>query len=251
MKSSGTQESKQLLRVMTALKENLKLIVTWAIVGIIISLCVTFILITPKYSSTVDLLVNQKVNNTQAQFTAQQADLQAINTYKDILKKPIILRSVLSEAKKKDNYQGSIDDLSKAIEIKNQTNSQVISITVKDKNAYVAADLANLISKRFTSHIKKIMKIDNVTIVSKALPNKDKVTPKVPLNILVGLIVGFLVGSLIVILQELSNTKITESDFLTDELGLTLLGKVYHIENQNLHAVTILQDNSSVRKRRI
>lgn len=83
----------------------------------------TFSFITPKYSSNIDILVNQKANNEQVQYAAQQADLQVINTYKDVLTKPIILTPVLKEVKRIDNYQGNLGALSNAIKVSNQTNS--------------------------------------------------------------------------------------------------------------------------------
>ena len=83
-----------LLRVV---KKNILDMVFFGILGIVVSAVVTFVFITPKYSSTVDILVNQKSNNSQAQYVMQQADLQAINTYKDILVEPIILSPVLNE----------------------------------------------------------------------------------------------------------------------------------------------------------
>ena len=47
-------------------------------------LITVFLFIEPKYNSSIDILVNQKENNAQVQYAAQQADLQVINTYKDV-----------------------------------------------------------------------------------------------------------------------------------------------------------------------
>ena len=154
--------------VLTIIKKNLFSILFWIVLGEIVSSILTFSFITPKYSSNIDILVNQKANNAQVQYAAQQADLQAINTYKDVLTKPIILSPVLKEVKRTDNYQGNLSTLEKSIKVSNQTNSQVVTVTVTDKNAYVAADIANTIGKIFTKKVKKMMQVDNVTIVSKA-----------------------------------------------------------------------------------
>ncbi len=83
--------------VLTIIKKNLFSILFWIVLGGIVSSVLTFSFITPKYSSNIDILVNQKANNEQVQYAAQQADLQVINTYKDVLTKPIILTPVLKE----------------------------------------------------------------------------------------------------------------------------------------------------------
>lgn len=55
-------------------------------------------LIAPKYESDTSLLVNRKQdNNPNMQLNAQQADIQIINTYKDIITRPVVLQAVADE----------------------------------------------------------------------------------------------------------------------------------------------------------
>lgn len=224
--------------VLQVMKNNIFFIVILGIIGLVVSLITVFILIEPKYSSSVDILVNQKENNVQVQYAAQQADLQVINTYKDVLVKPIILTPVLKEVKRIDNYQGNLGTLEKSIKVSNQTNSQVVTVTVTDKNAYVAADIANTIGKVFTKKVKKMMQVDNVTIVSKAKVNTNPVSPNKKLFILVGLMLGGLIGIVIAFIKEFTDKTVKDSSFLTDELGLTNIGSVYHLNiNDNDYGV--------------
>ncbi len=37
---------------------------------------------------------------------------------------------------------------------------------------------------------------------------------------------------MIVLIKELGNTKVDSEEFLTEDLGLTVLGKVYHLDNR-------------------
>ena len=217
-------------RLIGTLKKNIVSVIIWTVLGLIISLGCVFLFIEPRYSSSVDILVNQKVNNVQVQYATQQADLQAINTYKDVLTKPIILTPVLKEVKKIDNYQGNLDALEKSIKVSNQTNSQVVTVTVTDKNAYVAADVANTIGKIFTKKVKKMMQVDNVTIVSSAKVNTKPVSPNKKLFALAGMMLGFLLGVVIALIKELTDKTVKDSSFLTDELGLTNIGSVYHLD---------------------
>lgn len=224
--------------VLLILKKNIISIFVWVIFGLIVSMGIVFLFIEPKYSSNVDILVNQKASNEQVQYTTQQADLQAINTYKDILTKPIILTPVLNEVKRTDNYQGNINTLENSIKVSNQTNSQVVTVTVTDKNAYVAADIANTVGKIFAKKVKKMMQVDNVTIVSKAKVNNSPVSPNKKLFTLAGVIIGAFVGVAIVFIKEFTDKTVKDSSFLTDELGLTNIGSVYHLDiNDNDYGV--------------
>ena len=54
--------------------------------------------IAPKYESDTSLLVNRKQDNDpNMQLNAQQADVQLINTYKDIITRPVVLQAVASD----------------------------------------------------------------------------------------------------------------------------------------------------------
>ncbi|MEY8735973.1 YveK family protein [Lactobacillus sp. AN1001] len=239
--------------IIITLKKNFKLMLVWTFIGLLVSIVISVVLMTPKYSSTVDLLVNQKNNNVQSQYVAQQADLQAINTYKDILKKSVILEPVLQEIQKRDNYQGSLSDLQNSISVSNEVNSQVLSIEVIDSNPYVASDIANAIGKEFTQKIKKMMKVDNVTIVNRANVNVNPISPNKKINALLGIIVGAVIGVIISIVKELRDTTVKDSEYLSRELNLTVLGNIYHISNKNkdYRIIEVIDQLDSVSNRRV
>lgn len=241
------QETIDLSKLILILKKNTLPMVFWAIAGLIVSVIVSIFFMTPQYSSTVDLLVNQRADNTQAQYTAQQADLQAINTYKDVLEKDIILEPVIKEVKERDNYRGNIETLQKSLTIANKTNSQILSVTVKDTNAYVAADIANTIGAVFTKKIKSMMKVDNVTIVNKARVNTTPISPNKKLNAVIGVCIGLCIGFMIALVREVFDNTVKDTDYLTEDLGLTNLGIVYHIENgdKSYGVVSVLEDDTS------
>lgn len=232
------------------MKKNILGIVICGVIGLVLSTIVSTVIMTPKYESSVDILVNQKSSDIQTQLNVQQADLQAINTYKDVLKKPIILSDVLKQLREKDNYQGNLEDLQSSLNITNETNSQVVTVTAKAENPYIAKDIANMVGEVFTNKIKKLMQVNNVTIVSDARLNTTPVSPNRKLIIIVGTIIGLFIGIITGLIKELTNTKISDMSYLTDELGLTNLGTVYHIDNKNkaLRVVNIITgktENSS------
>ena len=238
-----------LRQLMIVLKNNVVSIITWMILGLVVALGSVFFLIEPKYSSSIDILVNQKANNAQVQYATQQADLQAINTYKDVLTKPIILTPVLKEIKNTDNYQGNLNSLAKSIKVSNQTNSQVVTVTVTDKNAYVAADIANTVGKVFAKKVKKMMQVDNVTIVPDAKVNSKPVSPNKKLFALAGVVLGLFIGVAIAFIKEFTDKTIKDSSFLTDELGLTNIGSVYHLDiNEDDYGAVKVIDRNKISK---
>lgn len=246
MKEVNVQNHIDLIASISFFKNHAKSLIIWTISGFVLSIIVAIFFITPQYKSTVEILVNQKTNDTEAQYTAQQADLQVINTYKDLIEKDIVLSPVLKQARKKNNYKGNLSSLKESIKIDTETNSQVMSVSVVEDNPYLAADLANYISKEFISKIKSIMKTNNVTIVSKAKPKIKAFSPNKKIYAIVGLVMGFIVGLLVNIVKVMLDRTIKDESYLSDQLGVVNLGSVFHFnsDGHDEHKITVIaRDN--------
>ncbi|MDK1724767.1 Wzz/FepE/Etk N-terminal domain-containing protein [Dellaglioa algida] len=225
------EETISIEQIFNILKKHLKLIGGLTVSGILLAFLVTTFFMTPKYDATVQILVNRTEtgNNTGVALNAQQADVQMISTYKDIIQNKIVLDPVRKDIAKKDNFTGTSDDLKSQISIFNEENSQVFSVTVKDTNAYRAADIANSVADNFKNRIKKMMKVNNVTIVADAIAKPNAVSPNKKMNVLIGLILGAMIGIGIAFAIELLDKTVKGVDFLTD-LGLSNLGMINHID---------------------
>lgn len=235
------------------LKKSWLKVLGGGVLGGLLALLITLIFMTPKYEANIDLLVNQKSTNEQTQYNVQQADLQAINTYKDVLKKSVILTPVLREIKKKDNYSGNLETLQNSVNISNETNSQVLGVSVTSDNAYTAADTANIIGEVFNKKIKKMMKVDNVTVVTEAKPNLNPISPNKILNIFIGIVLGLLLGLVWAIVRDLLDTTVKNESFIVNDLGLVNLGFVGHLADDGDRKIVSVQRKSlsSEKKRRI
>ncbi|MEC5119199.1 YveK family protein, partial [Lactiplantibacillus plantarum] len=111
----------------------------------------TFFVMTPKYSATTQILVNRKLSDDMAgaQLQQTQADVQMINTYKDIITSPTVLREVDEKLTGLPGYKSGVDNLKSSISISSQQNSQVFSINAKSTNPNTAAKMANETAKVF------------------------------------------------------------------------------------------------------
>lgn len=77
-----------------------------------------------------------------------------------------------------------------------------------------------------------------MTIVSKAKVNTKPVSPNKKLCILAGFAIGLFVGVMIAFIKEITDKTIKDSNFLTDELGLTNIGSVHHLDiNDNDYGI--------------
>ncbi|WP_312728804.1 Wzz/FepE/Etk N-terminal domain-containing protein [Enterococcus sp.] len=241
-----------------------------AIIGAGVGYSIAKFVISPTYSSSTSMLVNRSAEDastTNANLADQQADVQLISTYKNLITSSNVLGTVSDElahpapvvVKKareavyqtladgtnvlvtpaqeevtkqsnKKGYKLSVDDLKRMVSISSQTNSQVFSIDVKSNNAQLAAKIANEVASVFKAKIGNFMNINNVSIIDKATVNKKPVAPNVTLFTFAGLVVFASFSFILVMIKELTSTTIKSSDEVVELLGITNLGTISYIK---------------------
>ncbi|WHS05450.1 Wzz/FepE/Etk N-terminal domain-containing protein [Ligilactobacillus salivarius] len=214
----------------------------------------TFV-IPSEYTATTQILVNQKNsdNNGQA-YANQQADINMITTYKDIITNQVILSTVsnnLATTGKENNraYNVSVRKLRDMITIKNQTNSQVFALNVKTDSPQKSQDIANMIALVFKRKIKSIMSVNNVTIISRAGKPIEPSFPRPRFFILAGAILGFLISFAIILINDMLDTTVRSNEFMIKNLGLTNLGSINRIESSRKSESHLKNRHAKKRKR--
>ncbi|WP_429970338.1 YveK family protein [Fructilactobacillus sp. Tb1] len=245
MDYSKSKKNKSNINYLNIIMKHYKMIVVMAVLFCGISGIITFGFIKPKYTSTTELLVNQKLSKSELAVQAQQAqtDVQRVITYKDIITSPVIQHTVKHNLK---NIPGSQNY---KIDIQSQQNSQVFSVKVTSKNPYTSADIANETANVFQKKIKKMMDVNSVTVVSKATPKKKPSSPHYVLNLIAGLILGSILGFGLSIFKELNDRNIHDSDYLENDLGLNSLGFITEIDDKDMNNKNISDKRSDHRRR--
>ncbi|MBM6619106.1 YveK family protein [Bacillus suaedaesalsae] len=236
------EETISLKELFQVLKKRLGLIVIITLIATMTSGIISYFFLTPIYSASTQLLVNQKKSDEQAYNVGEvQTNLQLINTYSVIIKSPAILEKVKDEL----NIE-HIGELS----VTSENNSQVVSILIEDPNPVMAADIVNTVANVFQKEIATIMNVDNVSILSKAEVPDDPnpVKPNPTLNMAIAFVVGAMIGiGLAFLLEYLDNTIRTEQD-IEKLLQLPVLGAITVItEEAELQGLTKNQPTRRVR----
>lgn len=283
--STKTENTIDLRRLWMLLRAHIWAIVAWTVGLGAVGFVLAAFVVEPKYTSTTQILVNQKRNeeNIGQAYTAQQADLQMINTYKDIVTSPVILKDaskwlknpteVVKPAKKAKyrtladgtkklvspaepavvrragrDYNVSAKEMQQAVSVSTQQQSQVFTISAKSNDPDKARAIANAVAQTFKSKIKSIMNVNNVTIVSPA-SRGIKTFPRTTLFTLAGIILGLIISMALIILRDSFNTTVRDDDYLTKELGLTNLGHVSHFHLSNNFSINKKNNDSGKKKR--
>lgn len=212
-----------LSRIFKVLRKNNKKLITIPIIFMILSAIFTSLFVTPKYAASTQILVNQKqIENNVVNPNNVQNSLQSVNTYAEIIKSPRILERVSKEL----DYKYDVKELSSFVKVTNQSNSQIINVSIVTENAKVSAKIANKVAKVFAKEVPDIMDVDNVSVLSKASDTENKVAPNITNNMLLTGLAALGLTLLIIYLKHILDRRIkTEQDVL-DELQLPVLGVI-------------------------
>lgn len=227
------EETIELQQIFTILKKRMKLIIGTAVAVLAIAAFISFVILTPIYESSTQLLVNKEIEE-ETQFNTQdiQTNVQLIETYSLIIKSPAILDIVAERL----NDQYTVSQLNGKISVNSVEQSQVIDIKVQDKSPNVAATIANETAKVFQEEIVELMSVDNVKILSPA-ELSEKPTPVKPnpkLNMAIGLVLGAMLGIGIAFLLEYLDTTVKNEKDVEDLLGLPVLGGISTITDDEM-----------------
>lgn len=283
------QEQKQtdntidLTQLLQLCRRHIWALILWSVGLALVGWGIANFVISPKYTSSAQILVNQKSNKNDpnAAYTTQQANMQLVNTYKDIVTSPVILKDasdrltnpvrVVKKAKpakyrtnadgrrvlvrkaqpaviERDgkSYSVSASQLAKDISVNTQQQSQIFSVSATADTPEKAKAEANAVARSFRDQIPNIMNIDNVTIVAPAT-NGVQSSPNVKLFTLAGFVIGLVLTFAMILIREMTNTTVRDDTYLTQDLGLTNLGYVSHFHVSS--SFKLIKNNKPAAKR--
>ncbi|GIP66998.1 YveK family protein [Lactobacillus helveticus] len=279
------QEQKQtdntidLTQLLQLCRRHIWALILWSVGLALVGWGIDNFVISPKYTSSAQILVNQKSNKNDPNtaYITQQANMQLVNTYKDIVTSHVILQDasdrlanpvrVVKKAKpakyrtnadgrrvlvrkaqpaviERDgkSYSVSASQLAKDISVNTQQQSQIFSISATADTPEKAKAEANAVARSFRDQIPNIMNIDNVTIVAPAT-NGVQSSPNVKMFTLAGFVIGLVLTFAMILIREMTNTTVRDDTYLTQDLGLTNLGYVSHFQVSS--SVKLIKKNNN------
>lgn len=187
-----------------------------------ITFLVSSYLITPEYSSTVKLYVNNKtIVNTESLTTSDiSAAQQLVGTYVAIIESDLVLNDVIEKA----GVDYTPEQIRQMMTADSVNNTEVFYVTVQGENSMECAEIADEIAKISTTKIAEIVEGSSVRILDRAKVNSNSVYPNVGLNTAIGFLLGFVIICLVVIVSDLLDTKIKVEEDIEAITDIPIIG---------------------------
>ena len=200
-------------------------IVLCSILAATAGLCIAQFAITPTYSSTVKLYVNNNsISLGQVSINASQlsAAQQLVKTYGEILKTRDTLKRVAETAGVDYDYE----TLNNKIKCEPLNETEIMIVTVNDKDPYVACDIANAIAEVLPARVSEIIDGASMQVVDSAIPSANKSAPSLSKYTIKGFLIGALAIILVLIVISVADDTVYDEEYITQNYDYPILGKV-------------------------
>lgn len=177
----------------------------------------------PLYESNTTIVLASESKDSA---TYTQNDLQLnqklVSTYSQIIKSRKVMQKVIDT----EGLDYTVNELSENVTVTSVQDTELIKISVSDRNSVTAMKIANDIVPVFSEEVKRIYKIDNVSVVDEAVEASKPYNINYVKENLIYILVGFVLASAIIFVIYYFDTTIKSSEIVEDKLGLTVIGIV-------------------------
>lgn len=199
------------------------IVILFIILGAVGSWYYTDYIQVPMYKSQTSLVLTRAGDSTGS-ITQNDISLNKnlVATYREIIKSRRILSNVISNL----NLDITEKELSDKVSVTSSNDTELIVISVVDKDSKLARNIANEIAKVFKEEITTIYNIENISIVDVAIKAKDAYNVNPLKQYVIGVGSGFLIGSLIITVIFYFDDSIKKPEDIEEKVGLSVLSTV-------------------------
>lgn len=218
--------------ILKSLWKNAWVIVVAGILAAAIGFAIAAFLISPTYSSSVKLYVNNKdfsiadvsIGITQSDITASQ---KLVKTYGEILNSRTTLKKVIEVA----GVDYTWKELAEHIKYGSSNDTEIMYVTVTTEDPYEASRIANAIADVLSTRVSDIIDGATMAIVDDAVPDNQKVAPSITNYTAIGLMIGVLIAVLVLVVIALFDDTIHDEDYVIRTYGYPVLAKIPDLTN--------------------
>jgi len=220
------------LHILKSVASRAWVVAICAIVAAAIGFSIAAFLITPKYSASIMIYVDNVSsgatdgNVSSSQLTAAQS---LVKTYGVFLDNETTFEAVKQQLKndgKPISEEMSYRDFSDMIKSAPEQDTEVMRVTVTCDDPEMAADIANAIFPVLEDRISEIIKGASVKSVQKAIPDYNKVSPGIAKYTIVSFVLGALASVIALAVAAMLDKTIHDEEYVLQTFGYPILAKI-------------------------
>lgn len=204
-------------------KSKISIIVLFiAVVGIIGCLYGLFIQKPVYKSSTSIVLISESQTGATLTYNDVSLNQNLVSTYSEIIKSRRVLNQVIDNL----SLDYSYSNLSNNVEVSSVTGTQIIKISVSDRNNKTAMKIADEIAKVFAKEIPELYNISNVNILDYAEAASNAYNVNFIKQSIIYLLVGLVLGLGITFVMYYFDRSVKNISQVEEKIKLPVLATV-------------------------
>ena len=226
-KTTNENYTVDVLQILKALWQRLWIIALCGILAAAMGFSIAAFLITPTYSSSILLYVNNSsISLGNVNFSLSASDINAsrslVDTYTELLKNRTTLERIIEKTEVPYSYR----QLNGMIDAAPSNETEVMRITVTSTDPYEAAKIANGIAEVFPARVSEIIDGATMEVVDTAIPILEKVDPSITRFTALGLLLGVFIASAMIVVGALMDDTIHDEEYVLQKFDCPILAKV-------------------------
>lgn len=199
------------------------IIIIFAITGVLLSLVITKLLISPTYISETEVYVMARQNpENNVTFNDLELSSQLSADYIEFA----LSRPVLEQVAGQLNFDINIGQLAENITIETAADARILHISVKNENPENAKKIADAVREAANQRFTEIVGMDSATTIEEANLPAAPSSPNLVVNLLIGGIIAFIIVCVILTLIYLRDDTLKTTDDVEHYLGLNVLASI-------------------------
>lgn len=207
------------------IKKKFWIVILITVLFVSLASYVSLFMIKPQYKATTKLfvLINSRNDATQISYDDLMASLVLVKNYKELMRS----RSITSEVIKNLQLSEVTDEeLANSIDVELIPDSSMLSIVVQYENRKLVYDIANELSYVFIQKTSELLKMNNISLVDKAIVTEKPVYTRqllvISLSFLFGIVLSL--GTILALVYFDDTVGIPEE--IEKKTGLRVVGIV-------------------------
>lgn len=207
--------------------KKLYIIIIVAIIGAVVGFLYSKYAVKPMYQSTTSFVLSKANGQENIQTSAiTQSDVtlnqKLVSTYREIVKSKAIAKKVIDKL----GLDMSEDSFMKNISVSSKADTELILITVSNRDPKIAANIANSLVEVFKEKVTEVYKIENLAIIDVAEPSIRPYNTGIVKNILLFAMAGIVLSCGILFIVFYFDNTIKKQDEIENLLGIPVIAAI-------------------------
>jgi capsular polysaccharide biosynthesis protein len=230
------EDALSLADVLGVLRRRFWIVVLVVFVAVSLATLLSYVVLPPIYQADTSLIVNERPSAVQGTGGVDYGQIETNRSLAVTYARIIASRAILQDTIDTLGLPETIKQLTKVTTVQVQGQTEIIAVRVTDRSAARAAIIANAIAKSFIAQLPVLVnRVENVSVIDRAVPVNDQVSPRPVLNIAVALVAALMLGFLLAFLVDYFDDVVKAPDDIKKLFGLRVLAVVPDIESEEAH----------------